>query len=242
MRVGIISDVHGNLAALEEVLRAIDRLHCEQIISLGDAVGYGPQPEECIAAIASHTTVAILGNHDDAVLGRTDPVYFNALAYDALLWTRQNISAAARQKLESYLLTSRRDGFLYLHASARSPQSWEYITSHGDARINFRCFTEQICFIGHSHVPGGFFRDVDGHVAPLLPGRIELREGRRYIINAGSVGQPRDQDPRASFVLLDQQAGLVEFHRVAYDITRTQMLMRASHLPDFLVWRLQVGY
>lgn len=242
MRVGIISDVHSNLAALEQVLRTITRLRCDEIICLGDAVGYGPQPNECVAAIASHAAVAILGNHDDAVLGRTDPVHFNALAYDALLWTRRNLSAAARQRLESYLLTSRRDGFLYLHASARGPQSWEYILDRAEARSCFRFFAEQICFIGHSHIPGGFVCDSEGHVAPLLPARLELREECRYIINAGSVGQPRDHDPRACFLLLDQEAGTVEFHRVTYDIVRTQMLMRAAHLPGYLARRLEVGY
>jgi predicted phosphodiesterase len=242
MRVGIISDVHGNLEALEQVLRAVEAEHCDEVVSLGDTVGYGPQPDACVAAISRVAVTSILGNHDDAVLGRTDPVSFNEFARKAVLWTRRAITVETRAELERYELYSRRGDTLYVHASIRDPQSWEYILYSSDAESNFSACTERICFIGHSHVPGGFERYPDGFIAPIRRTRIMLDDQNRYIINAGSVGQPRDGDPRACFALYDQENGVVEFRRVIYNVQRTQGCMRALKLPEFLAKRLQFGH
>ncbi len=242
MRVGIISDVHGNLEALEQVLRAVDAERCDEIVFLGDAVGYGPQPDACVAAIARHAVTSILGNHDDAVLGRTNPKSFNEYARKAVQWTRRVITAGTLDELERYMLMCRSGETLYVHASALAPQAWDYILYLEDAKRNFTAFTERICFIGHSHLPGGFERYPDGFIAPIRRTRIILDDQNRYIINAGSVGQPRDGDPRACFLLFDQDAGVVEIRRVAYEIEKTQQLMRKLNLPEFLARRLQLGH
>ncbi len=243
MRVGVISDVHGNLEALEQVLRALEAERCDEIVFLGDAVGYGPQPDECVAAIARSASLAVLGNHDDAVLGRTNPFFFNNMALRAVLWTGRVITQATRAGLESFELVGRRGGILFVHATPVNPPAWEYLLNIMDAERNFSAFTEKICFIGHSHSPGGFVSREEGGVSPLpRSGRIALDERRRYIINAGSVGQPRDGDPRACCALYDQQSGSVEFHRVEYDVQRTQQLMRERRLPEMLALRLQFGH
>ena len=242
MRVGVISDVHGNLAALEQVLRAIDAEHCDEIIFLGDAVGYGPQPDECVAAIARLASLAILGNHDDAVLGRTNPFYFNDIALRAALWTQRIISAETRAELARYELVGRREDALFVHASPAHPRAWEYLFHVRDAERNFAAFTERFCLIGHSHSPGSFIQTPKGVISTFPGKRIGLEDENRYIINAGSVGQPRDGDPRACFALFDQSAGVVEFHRVEYDVQQTQKLMRDCRLPEFLALRLQFGH
>ncbi|HNW59587.1 MAG TPA: metallophosphoesterase family protein [bacterium] len=241
MRVGIISDVHGNLEALEQVLRSIDAASCDEIVFLGDAVGYGPQPDECVAELDDRVALAILGNHDDAVLGRTNPFSFNEYALRAALWTRGIITAATRAVLERYMLAGRREGIIYVHASPANPRAWEYLFNLREAERQFAAFTEPLCFIGHSHMPGGFVRIPEGRITAFRPMRLLLNDQFRYIINVGSVGQPRDGDPRAGFVLLDQESGVVEFRRVEYAVERTQALMAERHLPEFLIQRLQHG-
>ncbi|HNY90464.1 MAG TPA: metallophosphoesterase family protein [bacterium] len=243
MRVGIFSDVHGNLEALEQVLRTLKAEHCDEIVFLGDAVGYGPQPDECVAAIAEVASLAILGNHDDAVLGRTNPFFFNDLALRAVLWTGRVITQETRAGLGRYELVGRRDGIFFVHATPVNPPAWEYLHDITDTERNFAAFTERICFIGHSHTPGGFASGAEGGFYPLPGhGRITLNPRNRYIINVGSVGQPRDGDPRACFALYDQQTGIVEFHRVEYDVQKTQQLMRTRRLPEMLALRLQFGH
>jgi diadenosine tetraphosphatase ApaH/serine/threonine PP2A family protein phosphatase len=242
MRLGIISDVHGNLAALEQVLRTIDAEHCNELVFLGDAVGYGPQPDECVAAIARLASISILGNHDDAVLGRTDPFSFNEFALKAVLWTRRVISKETQIELKQYMLFGRSRDNYYVHASAVNPRAWEYLFHIRDAERNFAACPERNCFIGHSHIPGGFVRDPEGRIVSFPPRRIVLDDQNRYIINVGSVGQPRDGDPRACFVIYDQDEGVVEFQRVTYEVQRTQELMRERRLPGFLIQRLQFGH
>ncbi len=242
MRVGIISDVHGNLPALEQVLRAVDAASCDELLFLGDAVGYGPQPDECVAALGDRVVLAILGNHDDAVLGRTNPYSFNDYAMRAALWTRRIISAETRAALAGYTLIGRRGGALYVHATPANPQAWEYLFTSTEAERQFAAFSEPFCFIGHSHMPGGFIRTPEGRITAFRPQRLLLNDQFRYIINVGSVGQPRDGDPRACFVLHDQEQGIVEFRRVDYPVERTQALMAECHLPEFLIRRLQQGH
>ncbi|HQG44183.1 MAG TPA: metallophosphoesterase family protein [bacterium] len=242
MRWGIISDVHGNLQALEQVLRAVDAESCDELFFLGDAVGYGPQPDECVAVLGDRVVLAILGNHDDAVLERTNPFSFNEYALRAALWTRRTITSETRAAIAGYTLIGRREGDLFVHASPANPRAWEYLLSIREAERQFAAFTEPFCFIGHSHMPGGFILTPEGRITAFRPKRLLLDDQFRYIINVGSVGQPRDGDPRACFVLYDREKGLIEFKRVEYPVERTQALMAESHLPDFLIQRLQKGY
>lgn len=240
MRIAVISDVHGNLAALEAVLAGIGRLGADEILSLGDVVGYGPDPSACLAAVRERCTVCLAGNHDAAVAGRSSLGNFNEYARRAAAWTTAALSAAELAYLAAQPLVARREGLLLVHASPREPEAWHYLFGPEDAAGQFDAFSEQLCLVGHTHRPGILALDPEGTVTPgAFP--LAARRGRRCLVNAGSVGQPRDRDPRASFLLLDGVRGVLTVHRVAYPVERTQRRMREAGLPAFLAERLAVG-
>ncbi|HEX5690834.1 MAG TPA: metallophosphoesterase family protein [Roseiflexaceae bacterium] len=242
MRVLIVSDVHSNIVALETVLAVAGSY--DQVWNLGDTIGYGPRPNECVEALR-HSTVLIAGNHDLASLGKVNLADFNPDARTANIWNGEQLNAENRTLLES--LPPRQDvdsRFLAVHASPREPV-WEYLLTLDQARDNFALFTTQVCLIGHSHVPLIFRKSADGrHEGPFLPDAgetLELRDGVRYFVNPGSVGQPRNQDPRAAYAILDTDAGTIEFQRIEYDIAQTQRQMQAANLPSALIRRLEYG-
>lgn len=243
MLVGIVSDIHSNVVALDTVLRdmgPVDALWC-----LGDVVGYGPNPNECIESLLAqpHLDACLTGNHDAAVLGTVSVADFNAAAQQAVLWTREQLTAGSRQFLAQRPARKVADGeFTLAHGSPRDP-IWEYIADTASARANFVCFETPVCLVGHTHVPAVFALGEDGRVRLLSHGaRLALRDGRRYIVNPGSVGQPRDSDPRAAYAVFDGEHGILEFRRVAYDIAETQQRMRAARLPARLIERLDYGW
>ncbi|MBC8077644.1 MAG: metallophosphoesterase family protein [Chloroflexales bacterium] len=242
MRVLIVSDIHSNIVALETVLAdagSYDALWC-----LGDTIGYGPAPNECIAAMITQSTLAIGGNHDLACLGKVDISDFNPDARRANIWNGEQLTAEHRAWLEE--LPAERtinERFVTAHGSPREPV-WEYLLMPDQALENFALFSAQVCLIGHSHVQLGFRLSPDGTCTRWLPASgdtLELGEADRFFINPGSVGQPRDQDPRAAYALLDADAGTVHFQRVEYDIARTQRQMRDFGLPNALIRRLEYG-
>lgn len=243
MRVVIVSDIHSNYVALEAVLDAAGAY--DQLWNLGDTIGYGPCPNECMEAMRARATVMIAGNHDLACLGLVDLSDFNPEARTANIWNGEQLLAEHRAALEAMPLQLAVDDRFYVaHGSPRDPV-WEYLLTCSQAQENYSRFEQQICFVGHSHVPL-VFRRAAGERAdgPLLPGAgytLELHPDTRYIINPGSVGQPRNQDPRAAFAVLDTSNDTVTFHRVPYDIAKTQQQMRAAKLPDPLALRLQYG-
>jgi diadenosine tetraphosphatase ApaH/serine/threonine PP2A family protein phosphatase len=243
MLVGIVSDIHSNVVALDAVLRdmgPVGALWC-----LGDVVGYGPNPNECIDCLVAqpHLDACLTGNHDAAVLGKVSVADFNAAAQQAVLWTREQLTAGSRQFLAQRPSSLVADGeFTLAHGSPRDP-IWEYIIDTGVARANFACFETPVCLVGHTHVPAVFAVGGDGRVHLLRHGtRLALRGEQRYIVNPGSVGQPRDGDPRAAYAVFDSEQGVLEFRRVAYDIAETQQRMRAARLPARLVERLDYGW
>jgi len=242
MRVLVLSDVHANLAALEAVLA--DAPDHDALWSLGDIVGYGPDPNECVALLRERDHVAIPGNHDWGVLGKLDLEYFNAAARDANLWSRQVLDAESRQYLEALPEKQVLQGVTLAHGSPRDPL-WEYLLSHQAAKISFSYFGTDLCLVGHTHVPM-IFRDESGayDCQAIYPptDRVIRLDRQRYIINPGSVGQPRDHDPRAAYMLLDTEAWTVMFRRVEYDVARTQERMRAAKLPRRLWMRLASGW
>lgn len=243
MRVLIVSDIHSNLVALETVLATVgsfDALWC-----LGDTIGYGPRPNECVELIRQHARLAINGNHDLACLGRIDLRDFNPDARQANLWNGEQLSSENREWLESLSpILPVDDQYLLAHGSPREP-IWEYLLSTEQAISNFMIFHQRVCFVGHSHVQLGFqLRDGFDRCERFLPDRrpiVELDDHSRFIINPGSVGQPRDQDPRAAYAVLDTDAGVVRFARVEYDVRRTQRQMIEAQLPSALVRRLEYG-
>lgn len=243
MRIAVLSDIHANLAALDAV-RA-DLPPVDQVWVLGDSVGYGPDPNEVIAALQEMGARSVLGNHDGAAIGTVDAAHFNPDARAAIEWTATVVDDNSRAYLAS-LPEIRRDGELTaVHGSPRDP-IWEYISSPGIAAANFAHFETRACLFGHTHLPVAFLLVEDG-IDPIigLPGdRVELGASRA-LLNPGSVGQPRDGLPDAAYAVLDLEEGgsatAISFHRVRYDVDRTQRAMRDVDLPARLVERLSFG-
>ena len=241
MRYLIISDVHGNYPALMAVLHAAQPY--DAIWSLGDFVGYGPNPNECIDAIRNHDHLAVAGNHDWGVLGRADIFIFNNDARQALLWTQQELGASEMDYLAELPTRLQVEEFLLVHASPRQPL-WEYLIETEIAADVFQRYDFQIAFVGHTHLPLLFeWREHIGEAGLLMPDyRNPIHLGhRRLIVNPGSVGQPRDGDPQAAYAILDTDAETLEFHRVPYPVEITQERMRARGLPSRLIDRLEIG-
>lgn len=242
MQVLVISDIHANLAAFEAVLADAKGLW-DKIWFLGDLIGYGPDPNECTALLREFDHVALSGNHDWAVLGKLDISSFNAEAKFAINWTREAITTETRTYLDA-LPSALVDGpFTLAHASPRQPV-WEYILDPFTAAVNFEFFTTPYCLVGHTHVPVWFEKTPDCNVIPFVPqyGRPTHLNSNRLIINPGSIGQPRDSDPRAAYALLDTESMLWEYRRVSYDISKTQDKMRQHKMPSRLINRLEYGW
>jgi len=240
MRIAVLSDIHGNVPALDAVLSAIGPV--DALWQLGDIVGYGPQPDETVSALVARDARGVRGNHDAAALGLIDPGAFNEDARTAVLWTAERLSDGSKAWLNALPERVEEDGFTLAHGSPRDP-IWEYVYSTSTARANFAVLGTKHAIIGHTHVPL-VFREVDGQVEMLAPGdgsRLVLDE-RRTILNPGSVGQPRDDDPRAAYLLIDTDRGTASWRRVTYDIAATQQQMRNARLPARLVERLAHGW
>ena len=242
MRILVISDIHANLAAFQAVLKDAegkwDRIWC-----LGDLVGYGPDPNECVALLREHDHLSLSGNHDWAVLGRLDISSFNAEARAAITWCRRQITAETKAYLQELPARTELDNFTLAHASPRHPV-WEYILDYETAAANFAYFETPYCLVGHTHAAIIFERDQEGEINLYLPvydQPLPLSIGR-LIINPGSVGQPRDSDPRAAYGLLDTEAMTWKHRRVPYPIAETQEKMRRHNLPPRLVARLEYGW
>ena len=246
MRLAVLSDIHGNLAALEAVLSALAPF--DAVWQLGDIVGYGPQPDEVIERLRAADARGVRGNHDSAATAQIDVGWFNDDARAAVEWTAGQLSDVAQRWLcdlpeRTVEEPGAGDGrtFTLVHGSPRDP-TWEYVYSTPVARACFDAFDTAHCLVGHMHVPL-VFREDDGRIETLAPsdGSRLARDGRRTILNPGSVGQPRDGDWRACGMVLDTDAGTVEWRRVEYDVRATQDRMREVGLPVRLVERLTHG-
>ena len=244
MRHAILADIHSNLAAFEAVLEDSEkRGGFEEIWCLGDVVGYGPDPGECLQLLRQHRHLCIAGNHDWAAVGEVDTSYFNPEAAAACHWTASQLRPEDIDYLRHLPLTLHQDDFTLAHGSPREP-IWEYILSTQTAKANFAYFDTRFCLIGHSHVPLIFDLD-QANLCQLhqLPGELFLKqEENRLIINCGGVGQPRDGDPRASYAILDDEKGVIYHYRVHYDISTTQQKMVKAGLPLRLANRLSYGW
>lgn len=242
MKVLVISDVHANLVALEAVLQ--DAHGYDAIWNIGDTVGYGPRPRECIDRMVDYGANPVLvGNHDLACLGALDLAEFNPVAQVASRWTSLQLGIEHRAYLQALPATTTTEGITLAHGSPRAP-IWEYVTSAAVASENFLFFDTDVCLIGHTHIAMfAVLRDdeTDAELYQFREGAtIDLVQAR-YIVNPGSVGQPRDRDPRAAYAVLDLDRGTITAHRVAYDIATTQRQMALANLPDVLISRLSHG-
>ncbi len=242
MQVLIVSDIHANLAALDQVLREADSF--DAIWCLGDVVGYGPDPNACVSRLRElDPEYWLAGNHDWAALGKLDISDFNPMARLAALWTREQLTPENFAFLDSLPAEVRAsDQFTLAHGSPRRP-IWEYILDAQTAAANFAHFDTPYCLVGHTHVPA-IYRQQNGRVdvpAYKLGESIGLKNGR-LIINPGGVGQPRDGDSRASYLILDTDALTITYHRVEYPIQETQAKMSKAGLPSRLITRLNFGW
>jgi predicted phosphodiesterase len=242
MRIGVLSDIHANLEALDAVLEHLDRDAPDLLVCLGDFVGYGPDPNACIERIRPRLAAAVLGNHDAAAVGLRPIDDFNLMAQQAIAWTQGVLSDGSRAYLAALPEREVREGLLLVHGSPRQPVE-EYVLDSRRARASFVSGDFRMAVVGHTHQPA-IFEEVSNRVSTkgLLPGvPFALKPTHRYIVNVGSVGQPRDGDPRAAWVLVDTEAPAATLHRVAYPIHATQAKMEAAGLPAPLIERLVLG-
>jgi diadenosine tetraphosphatase ApaH/serine/threonine PP2A family protein phosphatase len=248
VRLAIVSDIHGNLEALETVLEDARTLGYDRLACLGDIVGYGANPEECVQRIRQEAWVGdmgqqwvVKGNHDEAVTGG-DTTYFNPAARKAAEWTRKQISSSSTIWLQSLPYEIAYQDIYLVHSSPCDPEEWNYITTRNDAEVAFERFRQTIGFIGHSHVPFHLIQPSGTRPIWMEEGeRVEMVNGNRYLSNVGSVGQPRDGDNRSSYVILDTDQKTIERRRVAYPYEQTAVKIRQAGLPDFLAERLKEG-
>jgi diadenosine tetraphosphatase ApaH/serine/threonine PP2A family protein phosphatase len=242
VRVAAISDIHANLPALEATLEAIDASGVEEIWCLGDTIGYGAEPDECADLVRERCALSLVGNHDLAVLGALDIASFSEAAAAAVAWTRENVAARTLELLRELAPIGDREGIALFHASPRDPV-WEYVLSIEQAEECLALQPERLTLIGHSHVSLFFVSDADRDVHGAQAGDDTLLDiaAGRWLVNPGSVGQPRDGDPRAAWLELDTEAHTARFHRVAYDVERASTAIAAAGLPQRLADRLHVG-
>lgn len=242
MKVALISDVHGNLEALTAVLEDIHKeSRAEEILFLGDAVGYGANPNEVLRLIKAECRVKIMGNHDYSALGLLDASDFNTYARSAIAFTASVLDSESVGVLSSFQLKHVDSEVLLVHATPEQPEAWNYCLSLKEADRQFRHFEDRLCFLGHSHKPIVYARNFAGEAYNIGGREIDLEKEYRYIINTGSVGQPRDGDPRACYVMFDTDAGQISYRRVEYDLAAAQAKMAAVNLPEFLIERLAGG-
>lgn len=241
MKIAVYSDIHSNLGAFEAMLKDLDRQKLDMKLFLGDIVGYGPYPNECIELLKENSDVALGGNHDWAAVGLTDTSYFNPYAKNSLNWTIETLTDENKKYLKSLKPVVVLDDLHIAHSSPMEPKEWHYILSLRDAQDNYPYIERNICFIGHSHQPI-IIEYVDGtNVIPIRDMYKTLNKNRKYMINVGSVGQPRDSNPDACYLILDTKTGDIEYRRVEYDVKKCQSTMAQLKLPQYLIDRIAIG-
>jgi diadenosine tetraphosphatase ApaH/serine/threonine PP2A family protein phosphatase len=241
VRIAIISDVHSNLEALTAVLRDAEARGAAAVWCTGDIVGYGPDPSEVLTELRLRDAVMVAGNHDLAACGKMGVEDFNAVAAEAALWTRRTLTDHEGGFLASLPLTRERGDFTMVHGTLRYPE-WEYLLRPEQAAAQFELQPTPYSIVGHTHLPM-VVHENGGRPLMLraeLETPVELGD-ERLILNPGGVGQPRDRDPRAPYMLYDEEAATITLHRVPYDIAATQRKIRAAGLPEWLAVRLADG-
>lgn len=236
----ILSDIHGNLEALDAVLADLEHHRPASVVCLGDFVGYGASPNECIERLRPRLEVAVLGNHDAVACGRMRIGSFNSDAATAARWTATALDEEHRTWLAGLPYTAAWRGARLVHASPEEPEAWHYVLSAHEAEQELAAFTEPLCLIGHSHYPGAF-EAAGSRVRYSREPELRLDDRCRYIVNVGSVGQPRDGDPRAAYLLWDDRDRSVRHVRLEYDVDGAMGRILEAGLPRFLAERLRWG-
>lgn len=240
MRYGIFSDIHGNLEAFQQVLEAYKKEDIDRYFCVGDIVGYGADPGECIKQTKKLQALTVAGNHDWAAVEVTDIAYFNQVAKQAILWTKERLSTEEKSFLKSLQLVFENSDLILVHGTLSRPEEFNYLLDTDSAIIDFGLMKKNICFIGHSHIVGVFI-EAKGEISYSVQAQIKIDPKKKYIVNVGSVGQPRDRDNRASYCVFDTEKREVYLKRVEYDITKAQEKIIKAGLPSFLAARLLTG-
>lgn len=240
MTHAVVSDVHGNLEALERVLEDLERRGVDEVVCLGDFVGYGASPNECIERLRPRIAGAVAGNHDLAACGRIRLGYFNPDAASAAGWTDRRLTDENRAYLAGLPFSIAWRGMQLVHASPAQPRAWHYVLSPQDADEELEAAEAPVCLIGHSHFPGAF-EQLGGETRYFRDETVALEPDGRYLVNVGSVGQPRDGDPRAAYLLVDEEARTLRHVRLEYDVEGAMQRIRDAGLPPFLAERLRWG-
>jgi predicted phosphodiesterase len=232
MKYAIISDIHSNLEALTKAITIIDEKNVDEIICLGDIVGYGANPNECVDIVRSRCAAVVLGNHDAAALDTSQAHDFNAVARKAVFWTAEQLTPESKSYLLSLPMVERKEQILFVHSSPNTPEAWDYVIDNDDADSALDHFEEKICFIGHTHVPGIFSHHGKAKTITL---------DEQFLVNVGSIGQPRDGNPKLAFGIFDSTAWEYELIRSQYDIQKAADKIYAAKLPEDLGNRLMYG-
>ncbi len=239
MRIAIFSDLHANLEATQAILADAQQKECTHYVCLGDLVGYNANPHECVELVRKMDCPVVKGNHDEQACLHESSRDFNDLAERAINWTRANLTPEDKQWLSDLRLTRQVRDFTIVHATLDTPGEWGYVFNNLDAVASFTYQHTTVCFFGHTHVAGAFVRD-DG-VKRVKTEQLMVEPGRKYFINTGSVGQPRDGDPRAAYCIYHTDRSAVEQRRIRYDLPKAQRKIIAAGLPRLLAERLELG-
>ncbi len=245
MRLALISDVHSNVHALEQVLAELNREGVDLILNLGDLVGYNANPNECVEMLQSATVLSLAGNHDLALLNVELAEYFNIIAYQAIVWAREQVRPEILEFIQNLPLTRDGQDYVACHGTPGSPDS--YINYHFQGKKVLKTLQKglglKVCFFGHTHRRALWYMDIRGKVAlhPITPGKIFLDRSWHYLINPGSVGQPRGGSPEAAYAIFDDQDFSIQYRSVPYDVAAAQQSILKAGLPEYLAERLALG-
>ncbi len=243
MKYAIISDVHGNLEAFLAVIEAIKEEKVDKCLFVGDIVGYGANPRECIAELKKLKCLAVAGNHDWGAVELSPIENFNSCAKEAIQWTMEQLSEKDKEFLKKLLLVQTTDDITLVHSTLLNPEKWEYVHSTFQAHKSMELQKTSVLFAGHSHTPITFFEPLQtkGPIKISKEETIQIEEGYKYFINVGSVGQPRDSEPKACYGIYDKKRQIVQIKRIKYDIKKTQEKIIEAGLPARLAERLECG-
>ena len=240
MRYGIISDIHSNLEAMESVIHAFKEQHIQSLFCLGDLVGYGANPLPCLKMIQELNIISVAGNHDWAVSGKFDFTNFNPAAQEAVLWTRSQLTSEHKQFLNNLDLIYQNDSFILVHGTLNQPEFFYYLFSNEDSMETFHLMDRSVCFVGHTHIPQIFIKREENIIQWPLK-EVDVDQKNKYIVNVGSVGQPRDGNPMAAYCIFDTVLKKIEIKRIRYDVNKARLKILRAGLPQSLAQRLAIG-
>lgn len=241
MRWAILSDIHANLEAFEAVLEDLEKEEPIGKVFLGDIVGYGANPNECLDLLRNKADLCVKGNHDAGAIGLTDLNDFNDDAKTAISWTSKMVQKEHKAFLMSLPIIGRKEDFTFCHATPHEPEMWYYILNFRDAIKSFHSFKTPLCFVGHSHTPSIIERNETGEATQILSMDFTLNPSSQYIINVGSIGQPRDRNPKAAYGIYDSETKAFKLKRVPYLIDTASDKIKSAGLPPSLAIRLYFG-